>query len=288
MQKFTRALTREIEVGGERLAVTFNEEGLSIRPVGSRQPPRLLRWDACAVACVRSSGSEPPAAEEVEAAVKVLKGVDRPRSRRSPAAAPATDPAEQEASPAKGAKPAHAAAAAGSAGEGGANGSSLSALLGRLDRWLAAHRGKFHHGLQPGASPADLEALQAALGRPVPDDLRTWLSWHNGQDPNVFGALEESWHPMSAAEIADAKKELDEGAHEGWQRDWVPFLDDDNGDYLCLDLGRPGTPVRECWRGRAEHAVVAPSLAGWVEHFLTGLEQGAYAEDPERGVLHRH
>ena len=35
MQKFTRAITREIEVGGERLALTFTEQGMSVRPVGS-------------------------------------------------------------------------------------------------------------------------------------------------------------------------------------------------------------------------------------------------------------
>ena len=36
MQKFTRALTREIEIAGERFVVTLDAAGLAIRPVGSR------------------------------------------------------------------------------------------------------------------------------------------------------------------------------------------------------------------------------------------------------------
>jgi cell wall assembly regulator SMI1 len=132
-----------------------------------------------------------------------------------------------------------------------------------------------------------LEALQKALGRSLPEELRTWLTWHNGQNPDVMGALQENWLPMSANEIAEAKRELDAEGHAGWERSWIPFLDDDKGDYLCLDPGTGGTQVRECWRGRPEHAVVAGSLAEWVRQFLAGIEQGEYAEDPERGGFYR-
>jgi hypothetical protein len=44
MQKFTRELTREIEIAGQRLAVTLNEKGVSLRPVGSQRPPAALTW----------------------------------------------------------------------------------------------------------------------------------------------------------------------------------------------------------------------------------------------------
>jgi cell wall assembly regulator SMI1 len=159
--------------------------------------------------------------------------------------------------------------------------------LARVDAWTRTHRPRYHQGLRPGATAADLEALHEALGVAVPEDLRTWLEWHNGQSEEVFGALEEDWRPMSTNEIAEAKRALDAEGHPGWQRTWIPFLDDDKDDYLCLDAEQAGAPVRECWRGQAEHAVVAPSLAGWVERFLQGLEHGEYSEDPERGGLHR-
>ncbi len=272
MQTFTRALTREIVVAGERLAVTFSEEGMSLRPVGSRRPPHTMTWDALVYACVEAPS---PTAETVSEAVKALKaGGERSHRARKKAEA---ETAEAPAAAAPPTPPAH----------GHAGGASLTALLPRLDHWMQAHRARYRHGLLPGASAADLDSLQSALGRPVPEDLRTWLGWHNGQSPEVFGGLEEDWHPMSTAEIAEAKKELDAEAHDGWHKEWIPFLDDDNGNFLILDPTQPGTPVRACWRGKAEHAVVAPSLAAWVERFVSGLEQGAYHEDAERGGLHR-
>jgi cell wall assembly regulator SMI1 len=307
MQKFTRSLTREVEVGGERLALTFSAEGLSVRPVGSRRPPHEMSWDACVCACVNQGGNR-PTPEEVGRALKALKtSADRPARDRSPAGEPGPGGEtpgggeETPAQPGRGApstnggqtaagppaatglaslSPEHPAPSGGAA-------PALAGLLGRLDRWLADHRARYHRGLLPGAAREELESLRSALGWPLPPDLETWLTWHNGQKAEVFGALEGDWHPMSAAEIAEAKQELDAGGHEGWQRNWIPFLDDDNGDYLCLDPGQPGTPVRECWRGRAEHDVVAPSLASWVERLLGGLEKGAYTEDPERGSMHR-
>jgi cell wall assembly regulator SMI1 len=159
--------------------------------------------------------------------------------------------------------------------------------LTRLDHWLKTHRHRYHHGLLPGATPAELDALQAALGRPLPEELRTWLTWHNGQDPDVPGGLEENWIPMGTTDIAEVKKELDAEAHAGWHKEWIPFLDNDNDSFLCLDPTQPGCAVRECWKGKEDHPVAAPSLAAWVEHVVTGLEQGKYTEDPERGSMHR-
>jgi cell wall assembly regulator SMI1 len=166
-------------------------------------------------------------------------------------------------------------------------GESLTDLLHRLDQWLGKHRSRFHKALLPGATAAECDALRAALGMPLPGELRTWLTWHNGQSADVVGAFVEGWNLMSTDDIAEAKKELDADGHAGWQRGWVPFLDNDNGDYLCLDPGQPGAAVRECWRGNPEHAVVAPSLRAWVERFLHDLEEGRYHEDPERGTFMR-
>jgi cell wall assembly regulator SMI1 len=283
MQKFTRALTREIEVAGERLAVTFSQEGMSLRPVGSRRPPHTMSWDALVCGCVQAHGAEQACtAEQVSEAVKTLKagGERAPKSRR-------TADKEQQEAPASNEPPADTTSAPAPPARDHAAGASLPILLSRLDHWLGEHRARYKHGLRPGASSTDLDNLQATVGRPVPQDLRTWLGWHNGQDPEVFGALEEDWHPMSTGEIAEAKKELDADSHNGWHKEWIPFLDDDNGNFLVLDPTQASTPVRECWRGKAEHAVVAASLAAWVEQFVRGLEQGVYKEDPERGGLHR-
>ena len=63
MQKFTRALTREIEVGGERLAVTLSEQGLSVRPVGSRRPPHTMSWATWVCTCTHEVEGQEPTTE---------------------------------------------------------------------------------------------------------------------------------------------------------------------------------------------------------------------------------
>jgi cell wall assembly regulator SMI1 len=276
MQQFTRSLTREIEVGGERLAVTLSKEGLSVRPVGGRRPPHHMSWEAWLCDCVAHGDGQEPTAEQIQEALKAVKaGGPKPKDE---AAAPA------KAKPAQSPPPAVPETLVGTAPS---SGHELTNLLGRVDHWLATHRQRFRHALLPGASDADCDTLSAALSKPLPQELRTWLTWHNGQSADVPGAFEQNWHLMSTREIADAKKELDAQPHEGWQHAWVPFLDDDNGNHLCLDLSSPGCPVRECWRGRSDHPVLAPSLSDWVADFVTALERGAYAEDPERGALVR-
>src|SRR5579871_3746106 len=68
MQQFTRSLTREIEVGGERLAVTLSKEGLSVRPVGGRRPPHHMSWETWLCAVVAHAAGQEPTADEVHKA----------------------------------------------------------------------------------------------------------------------------------------------------------------------------------------------------------------------------
>jgi cell wall assembly regulator SMI1 len=278
MQQFTRALTREIEVGGERLALTLSKDGLSVRPVGGRRPPHTMSWAACLCACVANVGQEPPANQVEQAIDAVRKGgpgtEEKPTSRGRRKSAETTSP-EAGAHHSEPITPSAVATA----------GDKVTVLLARLDQWMNSKRERFQQALRPGATTAECDALAAEVGKPLPEELRALLLWHNGQNPDVPGAFEQSWILMNTEEIADAKKELDDHPPEGWQKNWLPFLDDDNGDYRCLDLGSPGCPVLECWRGRADYPVVAASLSAWLESFITALEHGAYAEDPERGTL---
>jgi cell wall assembly regulator SMI1 len=161
-------------------------------------------------------------------------------------------------------------------------------LLTRLDKWLARHRKKFHNNLQPGASPAQLDALAKAVGKPVPDSLRTLLAWHNGQGEDYAGYFENHWLLMSAEGIAAAKQELDAGAVDGWHKEWIPFLDDDGGDYLVLDTSRKDAPLLGFYLDAGEPAKeAAPSLDAWVKEFVEAVEAGAYVEDKERGTFLR-
>ena len=274
MQKFTRPLTREIEVAGERLAWTFSEQGIAVRPVGARKPPREITWGS--LLCYLTgpgAGQAHPSAEQMAEALGALKGTAP--AKKSPPAAETTSPA-----------PAAESRTAGPGQTPAAH--DLSTLLARLDQWLKQHRHRYHQALLPGASPADIEALQNALGMGVPEELRTWLSWHNGQSSDFVGHLEQDWDLMSTGRIRDARGELEaEKAAGGWQPAWIPFLADDQDNYLVLDTSQPGHPVRALWAGSTERPVAAASLSAWVEDFLTAAQRGQYHEDPERGSFLR-
>jgi hypothetical protein len=89
MMKFKRPITREIELGGERVAVTMGESGVSFRPVGSRKPPRDLSW--AAILCYATG--QPPitgtdtSPELITAALQTLKGAPGSSAKPSPEAA---------------------------------------------------------------------------------------------------------------------------------------------------------------------------------------------------------
>lgn len=278
MQQFTRSLTREIEVGGERLALTLSKEGLSVRPVGGRRPPYTMSWQACLYACVAGVEQE-PSTEQIQQALQAVRAGAPKTGEKASAAEEAAAPASS---------PPAATDKAAPSGQPASSGHTMNELLSRLDRWLSAHRKRFQHALLPGARSADFDALAAVLGKPVPEELRALLAWHNGQSEDVPGAFEGSWNLLSTQQIVEAKKELDAEPHEGWNKAWTPFLDDDTGNYLCLEIGGPECPVIECWRGRADHPQIAPSLSAWLADFVTALERGAYTEDSERGTLVRH
>jgi cell wall assembly regulator SMI1 len=272
MQKFTRPLTREIELAGERLALTFSDEGIAARPVGSRKPPREISWGA--VVCLLTgrpvTGGQTPTPEEIAAAIAALKkGETAKGTAKKGAVTPTPAPAD--------------------AGEETTGAGAVATFLNRLEQWLAKHRRRYLEGLLPGASAADLEACDAALGIPLPGDLRALLTWHNGQSTDFVGHLERNFDLLRASQIVDAKKALDAGdrAQTGWQPVWIPFLQDDADNCVCLDTGQEGVPVREFWQGRKDHPVVAPSLAAWLETFVTAVEKGEYHEDPERGTFLR-
>ncbi len=274
VQKFTRPITREIELGGGRLALTLTEQGIAVRPVGSRKPPREISWGQLLCQLTGpAAGAPEPSAADLTAAVESLKKGEA--GKASAVAAPTATAANGHAEE-------HPAGTTTEPSSGG-----VPALLSRLEKWLHQHRRRYVEGLQPGASAGELDATQAALGVPLPQDLRKLLAWHNGQSGDFIGHLENNWDLMSAHRIVEAKRELDGSEREqtGWQPAWVPFLEDDAGNYLVLDTSLTLGPVREFWQGNPDHAVIAPSLAAWLEQFVAAVEQGRYHEDPERGTF---
>jgi cell wall assembly regulator SMI1 len=163
----------------------------------------------------------------------------------------------------------------------------MTPLLSRLDAWLRKNRSRFLKSLQRGATQADLYTLSKTLGGPVPAGLRDLLVWHNGQGDDYVGYFVDHWLLMSSAGIAAAKTDLDAiGQEHGWSKDWVPFLDDDGGNFVVLDSKKPQPAVLIYWMdGKPEP--LAPSVEAWLSDFVIAVEAGLYYEDPERGTFKR-
>jgi hypothetical protein len=91
VQKFTRPLTREVELAGGRLAFTFSEQGIAVRPVGSRRPPREITWGALVLHMTGHAGAPTsnPSPEQLAPALESLR-----KGEGSSPAAPAASPAE--------------------------------------------------------------------------------------------------------------------------------------------------------------------------------------------------
>lgn len=164
----------------------------------------------------------------------------------------------------------------------------LRDTLNRLNEWLKAHRPEYWRCLLPGATRAELAALRKGLRMPLPRDLRALLAWHNGQKPDSPARFEQDWLLMSGPRIVAAKRDLDVHADStGWSKCWIPVLDNDAADYLCLDTSRPKSPVRAFRLGQGDHAIIAPSLGSWLKKFADEVQKGNYIEDEERGTFLR-
>src|SRR4051794_34257710 len=97
MQKFTRSLTREIEVEGERVSVTLDETGITLRPVGSRRPPHTVSW--IGVLCAATAPTSHSLDQVAHAIAALKKGGDKGPAAPVHTEAPAGGPTHAEAPP---------------------------------------------------------------------------------------------------------------------------------------------------------------------------------------------
>jgi cell wall assembly regulator SMI1 len=180
----------------------------------------------------------------------------------------------------------------------------VSEIWARYKRELEARGVGPVHRLPPGASRRDIDGLQAALGRALPQDLIDLLLANDGDSgaPGVlFGAellgvnvILREWTFQRSLD-SDVLTQLDRGCtsmppgaiHERYTHPgWIPFLTDGDGTFFSLDLapGPRGTvgQVINAGRGQQRKAVLAASLGDLLEGAIGDLTHGRFVfeEDP--------
>jgi cell wall assembly regulator SMI1 len=168
----------------------------------------------------------------------------------------------------------------------------------KIEEWLGDHAPKALASLRPGAPAEALAALEQRLGAPLPDELRAWLSLHDGQELRARAGLLDGWIFLPSAEIAKVHATFgdllrrgdfagnratnDDGAVKPvwWSERWIPFLEGPGGDLLCFDTdpAERGTPgqIITFWKADGDRNARSPRLSPLLDQFLADLRGGAY------------
>jgi cell wall assembly regulator SMI1 len=174
--------------------------------------------------------------------------------------------------------------------------------------WLVAEFPEGARALNPGATDDELAALQAAIGVDLPEDYRTVLRIHNGQQADSVGLLwgneflsttriHSEWQVM--------KQLLDEGhfphrsvsspenaiKHDWWSPQWIPITSDGSGNLQCLDLspGPAGTmgQIIDFDHETVHRCVLASSFREAFQNYVKSILAGEYSYSDDYGRLIR-
>ena len=115
-----------------------------------------------------------------------------------------------------------------------------SEILVQVEDWLSTHRPEYFALLNPPAHEYLFEALRATAGIVLPDNVKRFYEWHDGQKARSFELLLHNLTFMTLMEMAATHQMhqqvsvFDKWEEDHWQPCWVPFLSNGGGDYLCV------------------------------------------------------
>ena len=174
--------------------------------------------------------------------------------------------------------------------------------LSQIADWLAANAPRIlHESLNPGATDAQLAALEAAVGKPLPDDYKALYRWHNGLDEEAdnlgnfaygmsFRPLEEvaaNFHSRKQDAEAVPLKHATAQMRAGNVLNpyWLGLGFDGSHAWLYVDLdpAPAGTYGQVIFLDEVEETafIVADSVATLLADFARDLQQGYYSLDPD-------
>ncbi|WP_139921772.1 SMI1/KNR4 family protein [Hymenobacter sp. DG01] len=179
---------------------------------------------------------------------------------------------------------------------------SLSESIHRIETWLATHAPRIlTESLNDGAAERELSGLEAAVGKPLPEDYKALYRWRNGldEDADNFGSLFYglSFIPLARVAAAFQSRAQDSElcppvyAQASVKADnvlnpyWLQLSFDGSHTWLCVDLdpAPAGSYGQVIFVDEVNESVfqVAESVAALLAQFADDLEQGRYTLEPD-------
>ena len=151
-------------------------------------------------------------------------------------------------------------------------------LIRQIDKWLNENRPDYYANLRLGASSETLEGIERQLDIQFTASFRTLYQWGDGQLKDSFDPLllNLTFMPLEVIvehkQILDGMIETEFDDPDWWHRDWVPFLENGGGDFLCLDLGgfQTGNAGQILWHDHedAEREIIHSDINDFLNDLL--------------------
>lgn len=114
--------------------------------------------------------------------------------------------------------------------------------LQELEQLIKQKNPGLFEALEPGVPDIYLEAAFGPIYDNLPEDLKALWRWHNGQSPQYSGSFLNTSEAklLSADDSAEIIETLEDSTEVGvistsnWNPDWVPFMQDSNGNCICV------------------------------------------------------
>lgn len=137
--------------------------------------------------------------------------------------------------------------------------------------------------LLPGLTDAQIDELTEPTGLQLPEEMRVWWRWRDGEPPRTYIPILPAREPVSLQEaITDYTNRLDSGLLEP-ERSLCPIIERPIVFVQCPGNGPIAAPVYRSWDWPDPPTLVLRELVlTWIAY----IESGVCATKPEGGWAH--
>lgn len=147
--------------------------------------------------------------------------------------------------------------------------------LQTLDVLIKNFRPEFYACLKASLKNTEILSLEEQFKRQIPDDLKAFYQWKNGQESTCYEAFINNSMFLPLGEALDIADELtsmigtDFEAENWWNKSWIPIFHNGGGSYICYDTegtftGSKGQII-EFWNRDKDRNVIAANLSDFLK-----------------------